>query len=76
VTSPGGILFDDTSFYAANQRRNLVFRMRLSCVSPVPLGSRFSLGAVVDHGADDYPAIDDEDYDQSDNVRTRVHQIR
>jgi hypothetical protein len=76
VISPGGSLFDDTSFYGAHQRKKFEFRMRLTCSSPVPIGSRFSLKAVVDHGADDYPAIDDEDFDRSDNFRTRVHRIR
>jgi hypothetical protein len=76
VISPGGSLFDDTSFYSAHQRKNFAFSMRLTCSSPVPIGSRFNLKAIVDHGADDYPAIDDEDFDRSDNVRTRVHRIR
>jgi len=76
VGSPGGLLFDDTRFYAAHQKVEFKFKMRLACAAPVPLGAIFSLRAVVDHGADDYPAADNDDAVPGNNVRTRFHKVK
>ena len=76
VSAPGGLWFDDTRFYASHFHLKLKFKMRLTCVAPVPLGSVFSMRAVIDHLGDDYPAADNDDAVPGNNVKTRFHKIK
>jgi hypothetical protein len=76
VVSPGGVLFDFTRYYAANQTATYKFKLKLYCSAPVPVRSVVLLKAVVDHGADDYPSVDDEDLRPSNNVMIEALRIK
>jgi hypothetical protein len=75
VGSPGGVLFDVTRPYAPYQAVTFKFKVKLWCSAPVPARSVVVLKAIADHGADDYPAFDDEDLKPWNNVKIETLRI-
>ncbi len=76
VTSPGGLLVDDTSVYPKHDSKmNFDFKMRIQC-NPIPSNAPITIRGVADHNADDYPSADDDDTAPANNVRTNFHVLK
>ena len=76
VAAAGGLLVDDISVYPVHDFKLILdFKLRVKC-SPIPNNQPFGLRAVADHGADDYPAADNDDDNPGNNVVTRSHNLK
>ena len=77
VTSPGGILQDDTRVYAAGTKKEFRFKEKWQCTPPLAK-QKFSVvtSGIADRGGDDYPRADDDDDNSGSNIRTRSHILK
>ena len=73
VTSPGGLVLDNTSSYAPGQEKKFDFRLRIAC-GPGTTATIALIGRA-DHDADDGLGPDDDDVSPANNRVTRLHRL-
>ncbi len=78
VTSPGGILQDNTSVYPTHDyKRSFKFKEKWQCTPPLTNQDlSVATRGIADRGGDDYPLADNDDDHPSDNVKTRFHILK